>query len=154
MVRLLPLLLVASACTSNAYTEGALNLTWKPPQGVALQAESTEGKVTTARFSGGVEVHSVAEAPPPVGTDLDGLKATLLANAKMEMPGEVKMGRSGTVPAGPSVRWEMAAGSDRSLLYFVGGTDRYVLISLNAPATSFSRKSDKLELSMASLKFH
>ena len=44
-------MLCAVSCTSNDYTEGKLNVTWKPPDGVKLESESTEGAVTVARFS-------------------------------------------------------------------------------------------------------
>lgn len=149
----LMLALLVMGCASNEYTEGSLRLRWQPPPGVKLESEATEGGITTAHFSGGVDVRAVTASPPSTEGDLDKLKALLTTSAKMTVPGEVRMGRSGTIPAGPTVRWEMTSGSEKSLLYYVAGKERYVLISLTAPASSFDRRSDKMELSMASLKF-
>src|SRR5687767_13548292 len=114
MVRVLLGLLVMGC--SNEYDEGALNIRWQPPPGVKLESEGTEGNVTTARFSGGVEVRSVATAPPSTGDDLDALKAGVVAGSKVKVDGDVRSGKAGTIPAGPTVRWEMSTASERSLL--------------------------------------
>jgi hypothetical protein len=144
--------LVLLAACSNEYRDGALNLSWTPPQGVKLESETTEGPITTAHFSGGVEVRSIAGAPPAVTGDLDALKASLLATSKIAINGDVRTGRAGSIPAGPTVRWETQSGTERSLLYYVPGKDRYVVIGLTASAAAFDHKSDKLELSMSTLK--
>ena len=121
--------------------------------GVKLEAEGTEGNITTARFSGGVEVRSVTAAPLPTEGDLDALKATLMTGAKMTMNGATRNGRSGPFPpARPSAGSSTPPAEIRSLLYYVPGKDRYVLISLVAPSAQFNRRSDKLELSMGTLK--
>ena len=147
------LALALCACESNEYgAEGRLKMRWKPPPGVKLEAEATEGALTIARFSGGVEVRSVEAAPPATTTDLDALEKLLVASAKLEEPGEVQSGRAGSIPAGSTVRWEHRAGPQRRLIYYVPGKGRYVLLSLVAPQNSFGTRSDKLELSLASLK--
>lgn len=125
---------------------------WKPPQGVKLESEATEGTVTTAKFTGGVEVRAVEGAAPSTEGDLDALRVKVMEGSKITSPGEVVMGRSGSIPNGPTVRWEMRSGSDRSLLYYVPGNNRYVVITLTAPSAGFDRKSDKFELALASLK--
>jgi hypothetical protein len=145
------LVLLFLSCMSNEYAGGALGMKWKPPPGVKLESEATDGNVTTATFSGGVEVRSVTGSVPAPNGDLDQLKAALLTGSKMAAPGEVRMGRQGTIPNGPVVRWEMTNGAQKSLLYYVPGKDRWVLIALTARAGDFDRRSDKLELSMASL---
>lgn len=152
MRRLFLVLLATASCTSNEYTEGALGLRWKPPPGVELQGETKDGDVTTAKFSGGVEVRSVAGAPPEINSDLDKLKGLLVSGAHLALTGEVRSGRAGTIPAGPTVRWEMFSGDDRSLIYYVPGKDRYVLLTMTAPAGQFNKRSDKMELSLGSLK--
>ncbi len=144
--------LLVLGCTSNEYTEGPLKLHWKPPSGVKLESETTEGAVTTAHFSGGVEVLSVAAPAPSVEGDLDALKATLMASSKLDLPGTVRVGRAGSIPAGPTVRWELESGSSHSLLYYLPTKDRYVLIALTAPAAAFDRKSDQMEMALSSLK--
>lgn len=144
--------LLIMGCSSNQYADGALALKWQLPPGVKLESEGTEGNITTARFSGGVEVRSVTAAPLPTEGDLDALRTALVAGSKMTVSGETRSGRSGTIPAGKTVRWEMGTEAERSLLYYVAGKDRYVLISLVAPSAVFSRRSDKLELSMSSLR--
>src|SRR5205823_4008200 len=110
-----------------------------------------EGAVTTAKFSGGVEVRSVAAAGPSTTGDLDQLKTALIAGSKMVVPGEVRMGRAGSIPNGPAVRWEMQDSANRSILYYVPGKTRYVMISLTAHGSDFDHKADKLELSMSTL---
>ena len=150
MYRLLLALLVTS-CT-NEYSDGALALKWKPPPGVSLESEATEGNITTARFSGGVEVRSVKEAPPAIGDDLTALKAALVNGGKLPATGDLRSGRAGTIPAGPTVRWEMYTNDDRSLIYYVPGKDRYVLLTMTAPSKDFNKRSDKMELSMGTLR--
>jgi hypothetical protein len=152
MMKRLMLGMLVAGCASNEYSEGGLHLRWKPPDGVKLQAEATEGKVTTATFSGGVEVRSVAAPPLAAIGDLEALKASLLTGAGLKVPGEVRVSRTSSIPAGPTVRWEMAADANRSLLLYVPGKERYVVISLVAPAAVFARKSDKLELSLSTLQ--
>ena len=152
MRKLFLVLLAAASCTSNEYSEGALALKWKPPPGVELQGETKDGNVTTAKFTGGVEVRSVTGTPPEINADLDKLKELLVSGAKLALPGEARSGKAGTIPAGPTVRWEMFSGDDRSLIYYVPGKDRYVLLTMTAPASQFNKRSDKMELSMGSLK--
>lgn len=146
------LALLVMGCASNEYNEGALAMKWKPPPGVELQGESKEGNVTTAKFSGGVEVLSIAEAPPAIEGDLDKLKAALMSGSKLPVKGELRSGRAGTIPAGKTVRWEMFSGDDKSLIYYVPAKDRYVLLTLTAPASQFNKRSDKLEMSLGSLR--
>lgn len=151
MNRMLPVLLVLSSC-SNEYSEGALALKWKPPPGVELQGETKDGNITTARFSGGIEVRSVAGAPPQIGEDLNALEAALVTGAKLALTGTIRSGKAGTIPAGQTVRWELYSGDDKSLIYYVPGKDRYVVLTLTAPSKDFNKRSDKLELSMGSLR--
>lgn len=152
MRRLFLMLLATASCTSNEYSDGALSLKWKPPPGVELQGETKDGNVTTATFTGGVVVRSVIAAPPEINSDLDKLKTLLVSGGKLPVTGEVRSGRAGTIPAGPTVRWEMFSGDDRSLIYYVPGKDRYVLLTMTSPASQFNKRSDKMELSMGSLK--
>jgi hypothetical protein len=147
---LLGLLLVGC---SNDYTEGPLSIRWTPPAGVKLESEATEGNVTTAHFSGGVDIVSVAAAPLPTEGDLDELKKKIVSAGHLKLPGEARSGKAGTIPAGPTVRWEMYSGDDRSLIYYVAGKDRYVLLTMTSPAAQFNKRSDKMELSMGSLHF-
>jgi hypothetical protein len=139
------------SCSSNTYADGPLKLHWKPPSGVKLESESTEGGVTTAHFSGGVDVLSIVGAAPDPTGDLDGLRARIIAGSKISLSGEVRSQRNGTIPAGPTARWELESGSQRSMLYYLPAKDRYVLIELTGPKGSFDHSSDKLELSLASL---
>lgn len=152
MRRMLPALLLAAGCTSNVYSEGALKLKWTPPKGVKLETESVDGALTSAHFSGGVDVRSVAAPPPSTTGDLDALRTALLTASKLDVHGDVLVGRSGSIPNGPTVRWEMQSARDHTLLYYVPGKDRYVVISLVSPQAAFGGKSDKLELSMSSLR--
>lgn len=152
MRRLFLVLLAAASCTSNEYSEGALALRWKPPPGVELQGEVKAGDVTTATFSGGVVVRSVSGAPPQIDSDLDKLKEALVTGAHLALTGELRSGKAGSLPAGPTVRWEMFSGEERSLIYYVPGKDRYVVLTMTAPASQFNKRSDKLELSLGSLK--
>jgi hypothetical protein len=143
--------LLAMSCSSNSYTEGLLKLHWKPPTGVQLESEATEGAVTTAHFSGGVDVLSVAATAPETTGDLDALRAAIVASSKIALNGQVRTQRSGSIAAGPTARWELESGGQRSILYYVPGKDRYVLIALRAPSAGFDHRSDKLELSLSSL---
>jgi hypothetical protein len=143
--------LLVLSCSSNSYTEGPLKLHWKPPSGVKLESESTEGSVTTAHFSGGVDVLSVAAAAPETTGDLDALRTGIVASSKIVLNGQVRSQRNGTIPAGQTARWELDTGAQRSILYYLPGKDRYVLIALTAPSAGFDHRSDKLELSLSSL---
>lgn len=145
------LVLLMTGC-GNEYSGGALGLRWSPPSGVSLQSESTDGPLTSAHFSNGVEVRSVAAKPPPVSSDLESLRAALTAGSGLGATGEVRVSRVGSITNGPTAYWELSSGSDRTLLYYVPGRDRYVLISLIASAGTFDRKSNQLVLSLSTMK--
>jgi hypothetical protein len=147
---MMALLLVG--CTSHEYSAGPLGLHWKLPAGVHLESEQTEGPLTSARFSNGVEVRSVAAAPLPVSTDLEVLRQALLAATGLAPRGDVRVGRVGSIANGPVAYWELASSADRTMLYYVPGQERYVVISLVASAGTFDRKSNQLVLSLSTLK--
>ncbi|MBL8951674.1 MAG: hypothetical protein JNK82_12910 [Myxococcaceae bacterium] len=147
------LVLSLLSCTSNEYREGLLKLRWSPPAGVELQSEATEGAVTVARFSGGVEVRSVAEQAKAATGDLDALRTSLIAGGKLGELGEVKSARTSSIRTGPVVQWELQSASNRAQLYYVPGVGRYVLISLvgSGSGSDFNHRSDKLQLSLSTL---
>jgi len=150
MNRLLLGLLLAGC--SNEYAGGALGLRWKPPSGVSLESETTEGPLTSAHFSNGVEVRSVAAKPLPVSSDLEALRTALLTGSGLSAEGQVNVSRTGSIANGPTAYWELSSGSNRTLLYYVPGVDRYVMISLIASAGTFDRKSNQLVLSLSTLR--
>ncbi len=143
--------LLLCGCT-NEYSGGALSLQWSPPNGVKLESETKEGPLASAHFSNGVEIRSVAATPPPVSTDLDTLKQQLASASGLTTKGDVRVSRVGSISNGPTAYWELASADDRTLLYYVPGKDRYVVISLTASPGTFDRKSNQLVLSLSTLK--
>jgi hypothetical protein len=139
------------ACSSNEH-EQWLGIRWTPPSGVKPEKTATDGPVTVAKFSGGVEVRRVAAEALPTSGDLDALKAALLEASGARADGEVASAKAGTIPLGPVVRWETRSGDDRTLLYYVPAKTRYYVFTLTAAAASFEKRSQKLELSLSSLK--
>ena len=152
MKRIFLLALLGAACSSNEYTEGPLGIRWKPPNGVKLMAEEKDGDVAVARFSGGVEVRMVPSPALPTSGDLDALRTQLLDQSKLSVPVRVRSAKDGTIPFGPVVRWDLEAGDDRALLYYLPAKDRYLLFALTASKGVFDKRSDKFELSLSSVK--
>jgi len=144
--------LLAAACSSNEYKEGALGMKWKPPQGVQLEKEGKDGAVVAAHFTGGVDVYRVDAPALPTSGDLDALKTAILTASKGSADGEVKSAKDGTIPSGPVVRWETINRDEHSLLYYVPAKDHYFVLTLTTKQAAFDRRSEKFELSLSSLK--
>ncbi len=151
-MRILLLGLLALSCTSNEYTEGPLET-----RGSRRMAWSSSLRAHRRRSDDGALLwRSRSPLRDRTGAfrrgDLDALKTTLMASSKLDLPGTTRVGRSGSIPAGPTVRWELESGGSHNLLYYVPSKDRYVLIALTAPAGAFDRKSDQMEMALSTLK--
>jgi hypothetical protein len=151
-MKLVVAMVLAAACSSNEYKEGALGLKWKPPQGVKLDTEGKDGAVVTAHFSGGVNIYRVDAPALPTSGDLDALKTAILGASKARADGEVKSAKDGTIPSGPVVRWETVGHDEHTLLYYVPARDHYFVLTLTTKEQAFDRRSEKFELSLSSLK--
>lgn len=141
--------LVLTGC-SGEVKSAAHHLSWKPPRGASLTAETPAGLT----FSGGVELHSVPGTPMPLGEEgqLDVLLLTALAGAHLEPLDKRISGRLGDIPAGKVARWVMSGHGLRALHYYLPLEDRYLLISMTAPEAAFGPKESQLDLSLSSLK--
>ena len=142
--------LALTGCSSSEVKSAAHRLSWKPPRGVTLAAETPAGLT----FSGGVELHSVDGTPAPLGDEgqLDSLLLTALAGAKVEPLAKRLSGRLGSIPAGKVARWVMAGGGQRALHYYLPLKARYLLVSMTASEEAFGTRESQLDLSLSSLK--
>jgi hypothetical protein len=141
--------LALGGCKGSEVRSAALKLSWKPPRGVSL-VEETPGAL---RFTGGVEIHSVDGAPPPIDEgQLDPLLLTVLTRAKLEpLPTRISA-RGGSVPAGAVARWVLSGGGNRALHYYLPLKDRFLTVSLTAPEGEFGPKESQLDLALSTLK--
>ena len=142
--------LVLIGCKGDEVKSSAHRLSLKPPRGVTLTTETPEG----LSFSGGVEVRSVAGAPPALGEEgqLDSLLLTALAGAKVQPLDKRISGRLGDIPAGKVARWVMAGHGQRALHYYLPLQGRYLLISMTTSESAFGARESQLDLSLSSLK--
>ncbi len=129
---------------SGDFTSKALGVKYEPPKGMGLRAEEPG----VARFEGGLELRSVQGTPPPVEAAPD----VVLGAAGLPLPGRVVQASKGTLPAGPVARYEFTHAGARTLVYFVPGKERFVLVTFTAPERDYGALSSKVELSLSTLK--
>jgi hypothetical protein len=142
--------LALAGCKGDGVKSELHKLSWKPPRGVSLTAETPQGLT----FSGGIEIRVVPGKPMPLGEEggLDALLLVALVGAE-RMPLEKRIsGRLGDIPAGKVARWVLAERGTRALHYYLPLNDRYLLISMAAPEGAFGAKESQFDLSLSSLK--
>lgn len=138
-----------AACKPSHY-EGH-GVSWKPPRGVAFEAEGTApaGATAQVKFSGGVTLTTWARDGMPEADDQHLEDVT-----KKVVPAEVKpiSKRAGSLPAGKVVRFVWKEGEQRTLLYYLPAPGQVVVITLTAPEASFGSLENHFDLSLNSLK--
>ncbi len=136
-------------CKGNEVRSTALRLSWKPPRGVTLLEETP----AALKFTGGVEIHSIDGAPPPIDEgQLDALLLTVLGKAKLEPLATRISARGGSVPAGAVARWVLSGGGNRALHYYLPLPGRFLTVSMTAPEGEFGTKESQLDLALSTLK--
>lgn len=144
--------LALTACSSKVESD-AVGFTIEPPARMKLQREEA-GETPTAVFAEGLAIRSLQGAlPSPESTDLKALLARVKEQAHLELPENVTSMKSGTLPAGPVARYELADATSRTLLYVVTGKERALVLSLTAPKDEYSERQNQLERALATLRF-
>ncbi len=142
---------LVAAC-GNSYQSASLKVRYQPPRGVTL-VEELPGPPAVARFSSGLEIRSVAEALPAVDDGrLEALYSGVARAAGLSGRGAILSARSGRIPAGPVVRFAVQEEGSRSLVYFLAGNGRYLVVSLTPPKARAAALETDFERSLASLR--
>ncbi len=140
------------AACSNSYESAALKVRYQPPRGVTL-VEEKAGPPAVARFSSGLEIRSVAEAPPAVEEGrLEALYEGIARAAGLPERGAVVSARAGRIPAGPVVRFALKEEDSRSLVYLLSASQRFIVVSFTAPKARATTLETDFERSLASLR--
>ncbi len=137
---------------SHEFDSEALKLKYHPPRGASL-AEEKAGPPRVARFTLGLELRSVDGAPPAIDEGrLADLLKEVAEKAGTTPPGELISSRAGSIPAGPVARWALRDPEGRTVIYYVPGKARFLLITQRASEAAFGEAENQLELSMGTLK--
>lgn len=139
-----------AGCRGDEVKSATHHLSWKPPRGVTLTADTATG----LQFSGGVKVTSIPGAPGPLPEEggLDALLLTVLKASGDEPLDKRISGRLGDVPAGKVARWVLSGGGQRALHYYLPLKDRALVISMVTPEAAFGTRESQLDLSLSTLK--
>ncbi|WP_426749519.1 hypothetical protein [Myxococcus sp. Y35] len=133
---------------SRGFSSQELGVQYEPPSGMGLRSVEA-GPPARALFEGGLELRSVQGVPPALGAGPE----AVLGAAGMPVPGKLLQDSEGTLPTGPVARYEFAqAGGARTLVYFVPGKARFVLVVFSAPERDYGARSARVERSLSTLR--
>jgi hypothetical protein len=142
---------VLSTGCSRSFESDAVGIRFEPPASMKLLKEQP-GSPAVAMFQSGLEIRSIPGAAPSIAEPM--LRASfeeLRKTSGLELPGEIRSARAGSIPAGPVARYELNRGDEYTLVYVVPSNGRYVLITLTAPEAEYGRLQKQLERSLATL---
>lgn len=142
----LAVLLFSAGCKEPAWSGHGVS--WKPPRGVAFEAESTaEGATAAVKFSGGVALSLYAAGGMPSHEALEEVAARFLPKGVKAISRRV-----GSLPAGKVARLVWADQGNRTLLYYLPSGDRVLVVTLTAPEARFNGLETQFDLSLATLR--
>jgi hypothetical protein len=129
-----------------------MGIRYQPPRGFKLVSE-VPGPPAVAVFSSDLEIRSIPAATTKIdAAPLAELLAETFAGAKMPAPGRIISAKTGTLPAGPVVRYELERPGERSLVYLIPDERRRVVVSFSASESRYRELATRVETSLASLR--
>jgi hypothetical protein len=149
------LLALALAGCPSGYDSEKLGLKYEPPNGFKFVREEV-GPPAYADFGSGLRLYSleVQTAALDANASLDVFADIVRKAAKLTAPAEVITSRTGSLPIGQVVRYELKTADGRELLYLIPVGQRTVLLTFDASEDRYGPLEARVESSLTSLHVH
>lgn len=151
-IQMLAVVALAFVACADEYHSTTMQLQLQPPRGSAL-VEERDGPPRLARFSNGLEIYSVQKQPMTIDSGrLDQLLEQAAEGAGVGVAGDIVTSRSGDRQTGPAAQWVLRERDTRTIVYYLMGNGRYVLVVQRCPEAQFADAAIQLELAVGSIR--
>lgn len=151
-IQMLAVAALAFVACADEYHSTTLQLQIQPPRGSSI-VEEVEGPPRLARFTNGLEIYSVQHQPMSIDSGrLADLLDLATVGAGVAVAGDIVTSRSGDRNTGPAAQWVLRERDTRTIIYYLMGNGRYVLVVQRCPESQFADTAIQLELAMGSIR--